>query len=57
MRKNNYQNDFIRASRRGAREAEIEMYGHSLNHHRIHKCKTVYTRKSKYKTNYYVEEE
>lgn len=38
-------NEYIRAARKGSREAEIEQYGHPLNHHRIFKSKKVYDRK------------
>lgn len=37
--------EYIRAARKGSREAEIEQYGHPLNHHRIFKSKKVYDRK------------
>lgn len=42
--------DFIKASKRGNREAEQEMLGpgfHSL--HRVHRSKKTYTRKEKHK--------
>ena len=38
-------NDYIKAARRGSREAEIEMYGKPLNHHRVVKSKKQYNRK------------
>jgi len=41
--------DFIKASRRGSREAEIELYGHPINFRKIFRNKKKYTRKSKYK--------
>ena len=41
--------DFIKASRRGAREAEIELYGHPLNFHKVFRNKKKYTRKIKHK--------
>ncbi|NDV83671.1 hypothetical protein [Bacteroides sp. 51] len=37
--------DYIKAARKGSREAEIELYGHPLNHHKIVKSKKVYDRK------------
>ena len=42
--------DFIKASRRGSREAEIELYGHPLNFHKVFKNKKKYTRKIKHKS-------
>lgn len=41
--------DFIKASRRGAREAEIEFYGHPINFNKVFKNKKKYTRKIKHK--------
>ena len=41
--------DFIKASRRGSREAEIELYGHPISFHKIFKNKKKYTRKIKHK--------
>jgi len=41
--------DFIKASRRGSREAEIELYGHPINFRKIFKNKKKYTRKIKHK--------
>jgi hypothetical protein len=37
--------DYLKASRRGSREAEIEMYGHPVSYHRIITSKKVYNRK------------
>ena len=37
--------DYIKAARRGSREAEIEMYGKPLNHRRVVKSKKQYDRK------------
>lgn len=37
--------DYIKAARRGSREAEIELYGRPLNHHRVVKSKKAYDRK------------
>ena len=36
---------YVKAARRGSREAEIELYGRPLNHQRIVKSKKVYDRK------------
>ena len=41
--------DFIKASRRGSREAEIELYGHPINFRKVFKNKKKYTRKIKHK--------
>ncbi len=41
--------DFIKASRRGSREAEIELYGRPLNFHKVFRNKKKYTRKTKHK--------
>ena len=37
--------DYIKAARKGSREAEIEQYGHPLNHRKVFKSKKVYDRK------------
>jgi hypothetical protein len=37
--------DYLKAARKGSREAEIEMYGKPLNHKRIVKSKKMYDRK------------
>ena len=45
--------DYIKANRKGNREAEMELLGpgfHSMN--RIHKSEKIYTRKEKHKKNY-----
>ena len=47
-KKTNKQNilaEYVKAARRGSREAEIELYGHPLNHHKVIKSKKVYDRK------------
>lgn len=41
--------DFIKASRRGSREAEIELYGHPINFRKVFKNRKKYTRKIKHK--------
>jgi len=41
--------DFIKATRKGSRDAEIEMYGHPLNHTKVFRNKKKYTRKDKHK--------
>jgi len=42
-------NDYIKASRRGSREAEIELYKGFIPTHKVHKNKKAYSRKSKHK--------
>lgn len=37
--------DYVKAARKGSREAEIELYGHPLNHHKVVKSKKAYNRK------------
>lgn len=41
----NQQTDYIKANRRGSREAEIENFGHPVNYHRVQASKKVYNRK------------
>ncbi len=41
--------EYIKAARRGSREAEIELYGHPLLRHKIFKNKKKYNRKKKHK--------
>jgi hypothetical protein len=41
--------DFIKAARRGSREAEIELYGHPISFQRVFKNKKKYTRKIKHR--------
>ncbi|MCQ2607538.1 MAG: hypothetical protein MJ197_02475 [Bacteroidales bacterium] len=36
--------DYLRANRKASREMEISMFGHPLQHQRIHKSKKVYDR-------------
>lgn len=40
-------NLYIKANRRASREAEIEVFGHPLPIHKVHKSKKIYTRKNK----------
>ena len=37
--------DYIKANRRGSREAEIENHGHPVSFNRVHVSKKVYNRK------------
>ena len=43
--------DFIKASRKGSRDAEIELHGHPISYKRIFRNKKKYTRKLKHKIN------
>jgi hypothetical protein len=38
--------DALKAARKGSREAEIGMYDHPIAHHRVHKSKKQYDRKT-----------
>lgn len=44
-KKKNQLDDYIRASRKGSREAELENHSHSINYNRVHTSKKVYNRK------------
>lgn len=37
--------EYVKAARKGSREAEIENHGHPVSHNRIHVSKKVYDRK------------
>lgn len=45
------EDDYIKAVRKGNREAEIELFGHPINHFKIHKSRKIYTRKEKHRGN------
>lgn len=45
-KKNNKLTDYIKANRKGSREAEIESHGHPVAHNRIHLSKKIYNRKN-----------
>ncbi|MDR1201358.1 MAG: hypothetical protein LBL58_06985 [Tannerellaceae bacterium] len=47
-KKRNQLDDYMKANRKGSREAELENHSHPINHHRIHVSKKTYSRK-KYK--------
>lgn len=47
-KKGTFLDEYIKAARKGSREAEIESFGHPVNHRKIFKSKKVYDRK-KYK--------
>jgi hypothetical protein len=34
----------VKAARRGSRQAEIDLYGHPLPHHKVHTSKKTYSR-------------
>lgn len=44
-KKSNPLMDYVKASRRGSREAEIELYGKPINHTKVVTSKKVYDRK------------
>jgi len=44
MKKKNTEADYIKANRRGRREAEIGLYGKPLNHTKVWKSKKAYDR-------------
>ena len=47
--KTNKQMDYVKANRKGSREAELEHSNGFVSHHKIHKSKKNYTRKIKHK--------
>jgi len=47
MKNKIHPSDYIKASRKGSREAEIEMYGHPIHHERVFVSKKKYNRKDK----------
>lgn len=44
-KKKNQKNDYLKANRKGSREAEIENHGHPVNLNRVQVSKKVYNRK------------
>lgn len=38
-------NDYLKAARRGSREAELELYGRPVPRSRVHKSRKIYNRK------------
>lgn len=44
-KKKNQKEDYLKANRKGSREAEIENHGHPVNYFRIQVSKKVYNRK------------
>lgn len=45
MKKKQTHDDYIKAARRGSREAELELHGHPVPRNRVHKSKKTYDRK------------
>ena len=45
MKKRDAQRDYVKAARKGSRQAEIGMYGRPLAHHKVHRSKKTYNRK------------
>jgi hypothetical protein len=45
-KKRNRLDDYVKANRKGSREAELADHSHPINHHRIHVSKKVYNRKT-----------
>lgn len=45
MRNKKKSDDYLKAARRGSREAELEMYGRPVSRGRVHKSKKIYDRK------------
>lgn len=44
-KKKDLQDNYVKAARRGSREAEIEIYGRPLGRTKVHKSKKIYSRK------------
>lgn len=49
MKKKNHIMNIVKASRKGSRDAEIELYGHSIYFKKVFKNKKKYNRKVKFK--------
>ncbi len=45
MKKKITEQDYLKAARKGSREAEIELHGHPVNRRKVHKSKKIYDRK------------
>lgn len=45
MRNKKGKDDYLKAARRGSREAELEMYGRPVPRGRVHKSRKIYDRK------------
>lgn len=45
MKKKNKLTDYLKANRKGSREAELEQHNRPISHHRVHVSKKVYNRK------------
>ena len=46
MNKRDAERDYVKANRKGSRDAEIEMYGRPLTHRKVHRSKKTYDRKT-----------
>jgi hypothetical protein len=49
--------DFIKASRKGSRDAELENSTGFKSTHKVHKSQKNYSRKTKYKNDYFTNED
>jgi len=49
--------DFIKASRKGSRDAELENSTGFKSTHKVHKSQKHYSRKTKYKDDYFTNED
>lgn len=45
MKKRPTAKDYVKAARKGSREAEIELHGHPVSYKRVHESKKRYSRK------------
>jgi len=57
MKKKNKHKDYIRASRKGSRDAELENSTGFKAVHKVHKSQKNYSRKQKYKDDYFTAED
>jgi len=49
MKNKNFNLDYVKANRKGSRDAEIETSSGFISKHKVHKSKKSYTRKYKHK--------
>ena len=45
IKKKHTHSDYVKAARRGSREAELEFHGRPVPHSKVHKSKKIYDRK------------
>jgi hypothetical protein len=57
MKKRKKHMDFIKASRKGSRDAELENSTGFKSTHKVHKSQKNYSRKTKYKNDYFTNED